>query len=63
MAEGMMVMSQDLIGNKLKMIEESRKYMHQLVDAQYDEFVRQTQGLDADESETEEEIFAPQMSM
>lgn len=56
-------MNQSILDKKLEIIEQSRQYMHRMVDAQYDEFIRQSQGVSAEETENAEEIFAPQMSM
>ena len=38
------MMDQDLINKKLEMIEQSRLYMHRLVDAQYDGFIEKLNG-------------------
>ena len=56
-------MNQDLINKKIELIEQSRQYMHRLVDEQYDEFIRQSQGISDDETECTDKEFAPQMSM
>ena len=56
-------MNEDLLNEKIKMIEQSRQYMHHLIDEQYDEFIRQSQGISAEETENDDEIFAPQMAM
>ncbi len=37
-------MNEDFINQKIKMIEESRQYMHSLIDAQYDEFIGKLNG-------------------
>ena len=37
-------MDQDLINKKIEMIEQSRQYMHRLVDAQYDNFIEKLNG-------------------
>ena len=57
------MMNEDFLNEKIKMIEESRQYMHRMIDEQYDEFIRQSQGISDDETEIDEEVFAPQMSM
>ena len=63
MAEGRIEMNEDIINKKIEMIEQSRQYMHRMIDEQYDEFIRQSQGISDDETEIDEEVFAPQMSM
>lgn len=57
------MMNQDLLNKKIEMIEQSRQYMHRMIDEQYDEFIRQSQDFSAEEIEVLEEDFAPQMSM
>ena len=37
-------MNEDFINQKIKMIEESRQYMHSLIDAQYDELIGKLNG-------------------
>lgn len=54
-------MNEEFLNEKIKMIEESRQYMHRMIDEQYDEFIRQSQGISADETEVDEEILGPQM--
>ena len=54
-------MNEDFLNEKIKMIEESRQYMHRMIDEQYDEFIRQSQGISADETEVDVEILGPQM--
>ncbi len=56
-------MNEDFINKKIEMIEQSRQYMHRMIDEKYDEFIRQSQGISDDETEIDEEVFAPQMSM
>lgn len=56
-------MNEDIINKKIEMIEQSCQYMHRMIDEQYDEFIRQSQGISDDETEIDEEVFAPQMSM
>ena len=56
-------MNEDIINKKIEMIEQSRQYMHRMIDEQYYEFIRQSQGISDDETEIDEEVFAPQMSM
>lgn len=55
-------MDRDNINKKLEIIEQSRQYMHRMIDAQYDEFIRQSQDVAVEETENSEEI-APQLSM
>lgn len=54
-------MNEDILNKKLEMIEQSCQYMHRMIDEQYDEFIRQSQGISADETEVDEEILGPQM--
>lgn len=56
-------MNDESINDRIKMIEESRMYMHRMIDEQYDEFIRQSQGVSVDETEDDAEILGPQMSM
>ena len=44
-------MNQSILDKKLEIIEQSRQYMHRMIDAQYDEFVRQSQGVNTIEIE------------
>ena len=44
-------MNEDIINKKIEMIEQSRQYMHRMIDEQYDEFIRQSQGISDDETE------------
>ncbi len=55
-------MDRENINKKLEIIEQSRQYMHRMVDAQYDEFIRQSQNIADEETENLEEI-APQLVM
>ena len=56
-------MNQSILDKKLEIIEQSRQYIHRMIDAQYDEFIRQSQGSVTEEMEEPDEEVAPQLTM